>query len=117
MELRWDAVTIDCRDPEALARFWCALLGVQVRGTWEQYVGLHPMKPGQPRLVLQRTDDPRPAKNTIHLDLHVPAADLPAVVDRALSLGATVVHEHDYDVAAWRTLADPEGNLFCLVAD
>jgi predicted enzyme related to lactoylglutathione lyase len=47
----------------------------------------------------------------------VPAADLPAAVDRALSLGATVVHEHDYDVAAWRTLADPEGNLFCLVAD
>jgi catechol-2,3-dioxygenase len=117
MDLRWDAVTIDCRDPESLARFWCDLLGVGVRGRWEQYVGLHPMRPGQPRLVLQRTDDPRPQKNTVHLDLHVPAGDLPAAVERAVALGATVVAEHDVEVATWRTLADPEGNLFCLVGE
>ena len=118
MELRWDAVTIDCRDPEALAEFWSALLGVEVRGTWQQYVGLRPMGPGQPRLVLQRTDDPRPAKNTLHLDLHVPSVDgLPAAVERAVGLGATLVEEHEEDGQSWRTLADPEGNLFCLVAD
>lgn len=117
MDLRWDAVVIDCKDPQRLAAFWCALLGVEVRGTWEQYVGLHPMKPGQPRLVLQQTDDPRPAKNTLHLDLHVPEADLAAAVERAVSIGATVVHEHDEEVGTWRTLADPEGNLFCLVAE
>lgn len=117
MDLRWDAVVIDCRDPHQLATFWCALLGVEVRGTWEQYVGLHPMKPGLPRLVLQRTEDPRPAKNTVHLDLHVPEADLAAAVQQAESLGATVVREHDENQARWRTLADPEGNLFCLVAD
>lgn len=118
MELRWDAVTIDCRDPQALARFWCDLLGVQVRGTWEQYVGLHPMGPGQPRLVLQGTDDPRPVRNTLHLDLHVPSlAELPAAVERAVSLGARVVSEHVEEIGTWQTLADPEGNLFCLVAD
>lgn len=117
MTLRWDAVVIDCKDPNGLARFWCALLGVEVRGTWEQYVGLHPMAPGQPRLVLQRTDDPRPAKNSLHLDLHVPDAELAAAVERAVGLGATVVSETDLDAARWRTLADPEGNLFCLVAD
>ena len=39
MELRWDAVTIDCRDPETLAEFWSALLGVQVRGTWSSTSG------------------------------------------------------------------------------
>jgi catechol-2,3-dioxygenase len=118
MELRWDAVTIDCKDPHELARFWCALLGVEVRGTWEQYVGLHPMAPGQPRLVLQRTDDPRPAKNTLHLDLHVPSAvELPAAVARAVSLGASVVAEVEQDGETWTTLADPEGNVFCLVTD
>ena len=85
MDLRWDAVTIDCHDPETLAAFWSELLGVQVRGRWEQYVGLTPTAPGLPRLVLQRTDDPRPAKNSMHLDLHVPsAADLPAAVERAV---------------------------------
>jgi catechol 2,3-dioxygenase-like lactoylglutathione lyase family enzyme len=117
MQLRWDAVTIDCRDPHALARFWCDLLGVEVRGTWEQYVGLHPMQPGQPRLVLQRTDDPRPRKNSIHLDLHVPADDLPAAVARAVALGASHVRTHEYEIGTWHTMADPEGNLFCLVAD
>lgn len=118
MELRWDAVTIDCRDPETLAAFWCALLGVEVRGRWQQYVGLHPVAPGLPRLVLQLTDDPRPAKNTLHLDLHVPSADdLPAAVERAVGLGARLVAEHEEDGQSWRTLADPEGNVFCLVAD
>ncbi|HEU4911808.1 MAG TPA: VOC family protein [Actinomycetes bacterium] len=117
MDLRWDAVVVDCHDPEELARFWCALLGVEVRGRWQQYLGLTPMAPGQPRLVLQRTEDPRPAKNSLHLDLHVPGAELTAAVDRAVALGATVVSEHDLEGASWRTLADPEGNLFCLVAD
>jgi catechol-2,3-dioxygenase len=117
MDLRWDAVTVDCRDPHELAKFWCALLGVEVRGTWEQYVGLTPSAPGLPRLVFQRTSDPRPAKNTLHLDLHVPEADLPSAVEHAISLGASMVHQHDEDAVRWRTLADPEGNVFCLVAD
>ncbi len=117
MDLRWDAVVIDCQDPEALAAFWCALLEVEVRGRWEQYVGLHPTTPGQPRLVLQRTADPRPAKNTVHLDFHVPDQDaLVVAVARAVELGAHIVQVFD-DGPHWRTLADPEGNLFCFVAD
>ncbi len=118
MELRWDAVTIDCHDLDLMSAFWTGLLGVQVRGRWQQYVGLQPMTPGQPRVVLQRTEDPRPAKNTLHLDLHVPTgADLPTAVERAVGLGARLVEEHEQGGAVWRTLADPEGNLFCLVAD
>ncbi len=118
MDLRWDAVVIDCRDPERSATFWCALLGVEVRGRWEQYVGLTPMSPGQPRLVLQRTDDPRPPKNTVHVDLHVNGAEeLAAAVERAVDLGATLLSVHDEEVASWRTLADPDGTVFCLVAD
>lgn len=117
MDLRWDSVAVDCRDPEALAAFWCALLEVEVRGRWREYVGLHPMAAGQPRLVFQRTDDPRPTKNTLHLDLHVPSRDaLDPAVQRAVGLGATLVSTVDDPEATWRTLADPEGNLFCLVA-
>lgn len=115
--LRFDAVVIDCADPEAMATFWTALMGVEVRGRWEQYVGLHPMEPGQARLVLQRTDDPRPDKNTVHIDLHVSGEEaLAEEVERAVGLGASIVQVYDED-AHWRTLADPEGNLFCLVAD
>lgn len=118
MELRWDAVVVDCQDPESLAVFWSELTGVEVRGRWEQYVGLTPMEPGHPRIVLQYTDDPRPGKNSVHLDLHVPTvADLPTAVDRAVRLGARLVEQHEQDGQSWRTLADPEGNLFCLVPD
>lgn len=118
MDLRWDAVVIDCQDPETLADFWCSLLGVSVRGRWEQYVGLHPQGPGQPRVVLQRTTDPRPAKNSVHLDLHVEGRDaLRAEVDRAVSIGAVIISSHELGDACWYTLSDPEGTVFCLVAD
>ena len=92
MDLRWDAVVIDCRTQSGSPPSGARCSGVEVRGRWEQYVGLHPMAPGQPRLVLQRTDDPRPTKNTVHVDLHVPSeADLQPAVDRATGLGATLV--------------------------
>jgi predicted enzyme related to lactoylglutathione lyase len=118
MELRWDAVTIDCKDPELLGRFWSELLGTEVRGQWEQYVGLRPTAPGLPRLVLQRTDDPRPAKNTVHLDLHVPTvADIATAVARVVELGGSEVADHEQGGQRWSTVADPEGNVFCLVAD
>ena len=119
MDLRWDAVTIDCTDLEVMSAFWAGLMGVEVRGRWQQYVGLQPMTPGQPRVVLQRTEDPRPAKNTLHLDLHVPTvADLPGAVERAVGLGARRVEEEHHEAGqTWSILADPEGNLFCLVAD
>lgn len=115
--LRWDAVTVDARDPEALAAFWCALLGVAVRGTWQQYVGLEPLVPGGPRLVLQRTDAPRPSRNALHLDLHVASDELAAEVERAVGLGARAVEQVEQEGQRWTVLADPEGNLFCLVAD
>lgn len=116
--LRWDAVTIDCSDPDGLADFWAELLRVEVRGRWQQYVGLEPVAPGLPRLVFQRVDDPRPAKTPLHLDLHVTAPGLlPAAVARAVALGATVVRGNEQDGQTWQTLADPEGNLFCLVSD
>lgn len=116
--LRWDAVTVDCADPNRLAAFWAELLRVEVRGRWEQYVGLEPTAPGLPRLVFQRVEDPRPAKTPLHLDLHVTGPELlNAAVARAEALGATAVHDHEQEGQTWRTLADPEGNLFCVVSD
>ncbi len=118
MELRWDAVTVDCADPEKLAAFYCELLGVPVRGRWQQYVGLHPKAPGQPRLVFQGTDDPRPAKNSLHLDLHVESPEeLTPAVERAEALGARRLERKHEAGETWQTMADPEGNVFCLVAD
>ena len=44
------------------------------------------------------------------------AADRAAEVERLLGLGATFVHEKDEFGFQWTTLADPEGNEFCVAA-
>ena len=44
----------------------------------------------------------------------VTAAQLSTEVERLKRLGATVIHEKDEWGLQWVTLADPEGNEFCL---
>jgi hypothetical protein len=108
-------IVIDCHDKHALAEFWCALLGTTVRGEIGQYLGLHPAPEGNARLVFQQVEGLEEAtgKGRVHLDLDT--HDLEGDTARALALGATVEAEvADFGIT-WRTLRDPEGNLFCLV--
>jgi len=110
---RFEAVTIDCRDKHALASFWCALLGTTVRGEFGQYLGLHPTTEGHPRLVFQQVDDLAEGRSRLHLDLD--SHDVAADTARAVELGATVVQQVSDFGVSWTVLADPEGNLFCVV--
>jgi predicted enzyme related to lactoylglutathione lyase len=107
------AITVDCTDPETLAAFWGPLLGVEVSGRWQQYVGLKAPAPGHPRLLFQTVPGPRPEHRTTHVDLHVD--DLEEATARVLSLGGRVVEDQVFDETRWRVCADPEGNPFCLV--
>ena len=106
-----------CRDKHALAAFWCGLLGTSVRGEFGQYLGLHPTAEGFPRLVFQQVDDPATGPARLHLDLDT--HDLDADTARVLELGGSVVQDVEQEFGGttvrWRVLADPEGNLFCLV--
>jgi predicted enzyme related to lactoylglutathione lyase len=52
----------------------------------------------------------RQGKNRLHVDLTT--ADLPAAVDRAVSLGASKVGDFNEYGTTWTTLTDPEGNVF-----
>ena len=113
MTPRLDGINIPCRDKHALAAFWCALLGTSVRGEMAQYLGLHPVGEGQPRLLFQQVDGPLP-DGRLHLDLDT--HDLDGDVRRAVELGATVVAEVAELGQRWTVLHDPEGNAFCLVA-
>jgi predicted enzyme related to lactoylglutathione lyase len=63
-------------------------------------------------LSFQKVDDPTPGKNRIHLDLT--AEDLDAEVDRLLGAGATLVAHRGDENFRWVTLADPDGNQFCV---
>ncbi|HUR52354.1 MAG TPA: VOC family protein [Mycobacteriales bacterium] len=113
--MRLDTIVIDCQDKHRLAEFWCALLGTTVRGEVAQYLGLHPVPEGNARLVFQQVPDlPDPVRRgRVHLDLDT--HDLDGDTRRALELGATLEAEVEDLGTRWRTLRDPEGNLFCLV--
>lgn len=66
------------------------------------------------RLLFQSVPELKTAKNRLHLDLHVEEGHREAEVKRLESLGATVLYEYDGREGRWTTLADPEGNEFCI---
>ena len=66
------------------------------------------------RILFQLVTDRGPGKNTWHLDLNVGPEDRQAEVARLTALGATVKYEVDEPGAQHTTMADPEGNLFCV---
>lgn len=70
---------------------------------------------GIPMMFQPRTT-PRPVHQDSHLDLTFPWGQRGLHVDRAVYLGATfkwdVLDEHPH--VRYTTLADPEGNLFCI---
>jgi predicted enzyme related to lactoylglutathione lyase len=108
-------VVLDVGHIERAATFWGALLG---------------QEPGPPRsngkfltvgalagptwLVLQHVPEGKTAKNRVHLDFTV--ADVDAVVNRIFALGGSKVREVREGRGHFVTMADPDGNEFCLAA-
>ena len=66
------------------------------------------------RVLFQAIPEPKTVKNRVHLDLHVGAERRPAVVERLVGLGGTVLWEGREGPSTWVTMADPEGNEFCV---
>ncbi len=102
-------VTVNARDPYALATFWAAALGGRLQDD---------DVPGDPAALVTSAGPPllfeQAEGRQTHLDL-VP--DLPRAqeVERLLALGATVLHDRTRpDGSGWVVLADPEGNPFCV---
>ena len=126
MGLTVGMVTIDCADPQKLAEFWSAALGVGVQADIGDYVLLERPADGGATLGLQRVPESRVGKNragrgggggggpTPGPPGPGPGPPGPPEVPRLTSLGATVVGEHEVPGLRWTVLADPEGNQFCL---
>jgi predicted enzyme related to lactoylglutathione lyase len=114
--LRW--IQIDCPDPERLAAFWAAALGVEIEdrlGDPPQFVNLAAVEAGAPRVCFQRVPEPKSTKNRLHFDLQV--EDVDAASARVEGLGGGRRDEHDFHEHgfSWRRMKDPEGNEFCLI--
>jgi catechol 2,3-dioxygenase-like lactoylglutathione lyase family enzyme len=109
-------LVIDCSDLERSAAFWCEALGYRPDGPpVGQYLGLLPMQGAGLELLLQRVQDPKPAKNRLHLDLRT--RDLAPEVERIRAAGGVLLTEEPMTEFGfrWQILADPDGNEFCVV--
>ncbi|WP_328860844.1 VOC family protein [Streptomyces sp. NBC_00306] len=134
-------LTLDCTDAQRLAEFWKLALGYidepppppfATREEWLAQFDLpeddeddaawlcDPQGAG-PRLSILKVPEPKTAKNRLHIDIQVPGhgsdeerwSRIRAEADRLVAAGATVQHVFD---GHHITMADPEGNEFCVAA-
>lgn len=114
MTLEWEQVVIDAADPVSLGRWWADALGwVVVHDSPEEFE-IRPSPDRLPGLLFVSAADPRTVKNRLHLDLR--PDDQPAEVARLLGLGARPADVGQGE-QSWTVLADPEGNVFCVLAE
>ena len=112
MSLEWEQVIVDARDPVALGRWWREALGWVVVNDDPEEFEIRPEPERLPGLLFVSVDEPKTAKNRLHLDLR--PDDRAAEVERLVALGATPA-DIGQGEQPWVVLADPEGNEFCVL--
>jgi hypothetical protein len=129
-------VTFDCTNPVRLAAFWATALDYQVQEIpkewliaqnvpeemWDSRAALVDPE-GGPRFWFQRVPEPKTSKNRLHLDLRLDIggnspeerhANARTKAEQLIAAGATRLYEGEEYGQYWITLADPEGNEFCI---
>ena len=120
MGLRLVQVNFKARDDVALGRFWADALGWGVSSEGPGVTNVEPVGFAWPDPTAVCVDvvtvpDPETVRYRVHLDLATTsAAHYTELVARLTSLGATPADVGQGD-APWAVLADPEGNLFCVL--
>jgi hypothetical protein len=66
------------------------------------------------RIIFQVVPEPKTVKNRVHLDVWVGAENVGQQIGRLLERGATLLRRGQQGPNEWVTLADPEGNEFCI---
>lgn len=124
MASKFTELAIDCADPVGLARFWCSVLGYEVRDEDDGIVAIGSPgvpegrdRPGPvpPTLTFVRVPEGKSVKNRLHIDLNPTDRERDEEVRRLLDLGARHADVGQGD-ESWVVLADPEGNEFCVLA-
>ena len=119
MACRISELVLECRDPEALAGFWCAVLDFVVLdrpGDGSVEIGPREGFGGaQPTIILSPHEAPEKAKPRLHVDVNATDRDQDAELERLLALGARRADVGQTGQESWHVLTDPEGNEFCLL--
>lgn len=125
MTSKFTELAIDCADPSGLAAFWCSVLGYEVQDEEDGLVtigspllpeGRERPGPVPPTLTFARVPEGKTIKNRLHLDLNATDREQDEEVRRLLDLGARHADVGQTGEESWVTLADPEGNEFCVLA-
>ncbi|HEY3976778.1 MAG TPA: VOC family protein [Streptosporangiaceae bacterium] len=137
-------VTVDAARPHDLADWWAQALGWEIEPVDASFVRkmiaeghatpdetlvhhgalvwaagaaiVHPDGPasGRSRVLFQAVPDEKTTKNRVHLDLRPGPEGAEATVARLAAAGATELHRGQQGPLRWVTMADPEGNEFCV---
>ncbi|GGL99250.1 MULTISPECIES: VOC family protein [Micromonospora] len=111
-------VTIDCREPYALAQFWSVVTGFPLDTEDEpgdDECAVVPPDGGSPVLLFVQVPEAKAGKNRVHLDIAPRSGTRDEEVERLLGAGASLVDDRRKpDGKGWVVLADPEGNEFCV---
>lgn len=107
-------VTVDCRDPFALADWWRDRLGWRdvYRTTERAHAIIEAVDGSGWKLCFVEVPDPTPGKNRLHLDFY--CDDRSVAAAELVAAGAREVRRDGMDDYGWVVLADPEGNVFCV---
>ena len=111
------AVTFDCADAAALARFWADVLGRRVaEDPTSEHAVLLPGYGGTSglRIAFNQVPESKTVKNRMHLDVISDTFD--TETERLLGLGARRLYDVERGEIRWTTFADIEGNEFDLIA-
>ena len=110
--LRLGTIVLNVKDARRVSRFWSQALGYPYRdGGYSQDTApvLLPQSAAAVAVALEEDD-------RTHLDLHTDSAlEQQVEVERLISLGATRIDWAYPDGARFVVLADPDGDLFCVV--
>ena len=118
MACRFTELVVDSRDPEALAAFWSAVLDYRELSREDGAIEIGPedgFGGAAPTLLFAPVADPTPGKLRWHVDVNPTDRDQDAELQRLLDLGAVPADVGQTGEENWHVLADPEGNVFCLL--
>ena len=132
-------IAIDCHDPHALSRFWAEVMDYELedhhdmigplleaghatdddvieiegRRAWRTAAACTDADGNGPRLLFQQVPERKQVKNRVHLDVRA-GDDRDALIARCIELGASRLWDGQQGPYTWVTMADIEGNEFCI---
>ena len=121
MTSRISHTSFDALDAYAQSVFWSQVLGFTEDPD-------DPNEPGHEECIIMSQDrsqlllfvtvrDSKVVKNRVHLDMRPTDRTREQETERVIALGARKLADHRRpDGSGWITLADPEGNEFCILS-